>query len=461
MALLHTFATLLFIGPLFQVQPVARRVECREWRECRQLALDAHDSGDYERFHDLAWKTVQTGPPHDPDLMYLLARAQSLSGRPHDALIMLGRLAEMGVATDAAANDEFRVVRTLPDWPRVEALIAAVGRPPLAASPAVPASSPPAPAGAVSPAPRAVSPAIPLFTAEDAVRVPAAQLHATGLSYDRVSGRFVVADRSARKLVIIDERSRHVVDLVGAESAGFHEIRALEIDGRRGQLWVVSAAEAGTDNQPTSVLHKVQLVSGRPLAALPLPGLFGAARFDDVAVSETGTVFVLDGLGGRLFRLGPDQRSFVVAASLGLGHPTSLAPVDDRIVYVAHAEGVAAQPRGRSTDRIRTYSVGSRCLAGHPAAAGWHPPCRLGPARERRRTCPRHQCDRIRCIHDRPDGGDTVGARLLLRDTRNSRQWRRTRDHRTAGATALAGCALIRWPFFRDRGAEPGLTGSW
>jgi hypothetical protein len=341
MALLHTFATLLFIGPLFQAQPVARRVECREWRECRQLALDAHDSGDYERFHDLAWKTVQTGPPHDPDLMYLLARAQSLSGRPHDALIMLGRLAEMGVATDAAANDEFRVVRTLPDWPRVEALIAAVGRPPLAASPAVPASSPPAPAGAVSPAPRAVSPAIPLFTAEDAVRVPAAQLHATGLSYDRVSGRFVVADRSARKLVIIDERSRHVVDLVGAESAGFHEIRALEIDGRRGQLWVVSAAEAGTDNQPTSVLHKVQLVSGRPLAALPLPGLFGAARFDDVAVSETGTVFVLDGLGGRLFRLGPDQRSFVVAASLGLGHPTSLAPVDDRIVYVAHAEGVA------------------------------------------------------------------------------------------------------------------------
>jgi hypothetical protein len=349
MDFLHTLATLLIVGPLLQAPSVAHRVECREWHECRQLALDAYNSGDYERFHDLAWKTVQTGPPRDPDLMYLLARAQSLSGRPHDALIMLGRLAEMGVATDTT-NDDFRLVRTLPDWPRVEALIAGVGRPPLAANLGV--SSSPAPATAVSPAPKTIpspeppAPAIPprasaapLFTAEDALRVPSATLNPTGLSYDRVSGRFVVADRRARKLVIIDERSRHVVDLVGAESAGFQEIRALEIDGRRGELWVVSAA-AGTDSQPATALHKVQLVSGRPLAVLPLPETFGHARFDDVAVSEGGTLFMLDGLGGRMFRLGADQRSFVVAAALGLDHPTSLAPVDDHNVYVAHAEGI-------------------------------------------------------------------------------------------------------------------------
>ncbi len=352
MPLQHTLALLLMIGPLAQAPSVAQRVECRDWRECRQLALDAYVSGDYERFHDLAWKTVQTGPPRDPGLMFLLARAQSLSGRPHDALVMLGRLAEMGIATDIAANDEFQVVRTLPGWPAVEALIAAVARPAPAGSLNAP-SSPPPPAGAAPSAPRAREPsesrapvvpprpsAPPLFTAEDALRVPAATVNPTGLSYDRVSGRFVVADRHARKLVIIDERSRHVVDLVGAESAGFHEITALEIDPRRGELWVVSAAAPGTDNQPMTVLHKVQLVSGRPLAALPLPEPFGAARFDDVAVSESGTVFVLDGLGGRIFRLGADQRSFVVAAALGLGHPTSLAPSDDRNVYVAHAEGI-------------------------------------------------------------------------------------------------------------------------
>jgi hypothetical protein len=361
-------AILLSIGPLAQAPSAAQRIECRNWRDCRQLALDALASGDYERFHDLAWKTVQTGPPRDPDLMFLLARAQSLSGRPHDALVMLGRLAEMGVAADVTASDEFQVVRTLPGWPAVEALIAAAERhiptdslkassapsPPAGAD--LPAPPPGAPSASRAPvvAPRPASPSASsassassvsssssLFTAVDAVRVPAAALSPTGLSYDRVSGRFVVADRHARKLVIIDERSRHVVDLVGAESAGFHEITALEIDPRRGELWVVSAATPGTDSQPVSVLHKVQLVSGRPLAALPLPEAFGAARFDDVAVSEGGTVFVLDGLGGRIFRLGTDQHTFVVvAAAVGLGSPTSIAPSDDRTVYVAHADGI-------------------------------------------------------------------------------------------------------------------------
>ena len=45
--------------------------ECHEWQECRQLALDARTRGQYERFHDLAWRTVQTGPANDPALMHL------------------------------------------------------------------------------------------------------------------------------------------------------------------------------------------------------------------------------------------------------------------------------------------------------------------------------------------------------------------------------------------------------
>src|SRR5438876_12159828 len=73
----------------------ARDGGCTEWRDCRQLALAAAERGEYETFHDLAWRAVQAGPPKDPALMYLLARAQSLSGRPHDALVTLQRLPEM------------------------------------------------------------------------------------------------------------------------------------------------------------------------------------------------------------------------------------------------------------------------------------------------------------------------------------------------------------------------------
>src|SRR4051794_3573822 len=82
----------------------AREGGCSDVRACRQLAEAAAERGEYERFHDLAWRAVQTGSPRDPASMLLLARAQSLSGRPHDALVMLGRLADMGVNSDAATN---------------------------------------------------------------------------------------------------------------------------------------------------------------------------------------------------------------------------------------------------------------------------------------------------------------------------------------------------------------------
>src|SRR5262245_42667800 len=94
-------------------QPAAAPT-CRAWQECRQLALEAADRGDVQQFHDLAWKAVQLGPPKNTDLMYLLARAQVLSGRAHDALIMLERIAELGVATDAATNEDFARARELP-----------------------------------------------------------------------------------------------------------------------------------------------------------------------------------------------------------------------------------------------------------------------------------------------------------------------------------------------------------
>src|SRR3954465_12619049 len=101
--------------------PQPARTDCQDWHECRELAVDAAARQDYERFHDLAWRTVQMGPKNDPALMYQLARAQSLSGRPGDALIMLQRLARMGTKTDAATNDDFRRVRALPEWAEFEA----------------------------------------------------------------------------------------------------------------------------------------------------------------------------------------------------------------------------------------------------------------------------------------------------------------------------------------------------
>jgi hypothetical protein len=388
--LLGLVAALSWFVPAESVQ---KPPACQEWRECRDEALEAAGRGDFERFHDLAWRTVQKGPPRDPDLMYLLARAQSLSGRSHDALVMIGRLADAGVVTDAATNRDFAAIRTLQDWPAVKAQLELVrlraasarivvpadlhpsrmpggGKRALRASRAtaplppssgatdvvapVPVSPPPgsltpAPASAAAPPPAAVAitpraPGTPPLTAEEAVRVPSITMTPSGLAYDRVSGRFVIADRLRRKLVIVDDRSHHVVDLVGAESAGFNEITALVIDARRGDLWVVSAGESGEEKVPAAVLHRLQLVSGRPLASWPVPESFGPTRFGDVDVGTEDTVVALDVTGKRIFRVTPRTGHFSRPTRLPFEHPTSLAVVGPGTAYVAHDTGISRVP---------------------------------------------------------------------------------------------------------------------
>jgi hypothetical protein len=314
------------MGVLLFVLTVLQGTECADWRECRAQALEAAAREEYDTFHDLAWRAVQKGPPRDPDLMYLLARAQALSGRPADALVMIRRLAEMGVATDAATNEDFERVRSLAGWAEVSALAASAG-----SSTPSGVTSPAVPSRAASPSPAAAEPE------SDTIRFEAINFVAAGLAYDAVSRRFVVGDRDGRKLFVVDQRSRRANDLVGAISAGFHAIAGLDIDPRRGDLWVVTVE----DGQPgAAALHKLQLVSGRLLATLEVPAALLPARFTDVAVTPDGTVLALDAAAGRIFRARFGSRALGVAATLDAREVMSLAPARNGTVYVSHRAGL-------------------------------------------------------------------------------------------------------------------------
>jgi hypothetical protein len=378
----------LHVVPLHAQDPPAP--ECRQWAECRELALEAVGRGDFEIFHTLAWRAVQTGPKNDPDLMYLLARAQSLSGRPGDALVMLQRLAKLGKPTDAATHEDFRRVRALPGWAQAAVLLDAAAMPgvdkpagpdekPTEAAPRKGAENDeerPRPEAAPAPAPVSLNPVrvdpvpvdpVPVDPAPvdrtpregskakanvapaESLRFTTAPFTPAGLAYDGVSRRFIVGDRHARKLAVVDEFSHHVANLASAQSNGFGEIDALEIDSRVGNLWVVSnEASIGRDADPRlqpgragqPTLHKLQLVSGRLLASYVLPERFGEARLVDVAATSDGTVLVLDTQGNRLFRLGAKGQDFELAATLPEPQAASLAPASADQVYVASQDGV-------------------------------------------------------------------------------------------------------------------------
>jgi hypothetical protein len=328
----------LAAAPPAVFQP-ARDFGCTEWRDCRRMALAAAEGGDYETFHDLAWRAVQTGPPKDPTLMYLLARAQALSGRPHDALIMLQRLAEMGVPSDAATNDDFVRTRQLPGWPEVSAAIERLSRP-------EPPPPPAAAAVASSPPSRTAAPvAIP-----EGSRFSTEGFTLGGLAYDAVSRRFLFGDRFGRKLIVAGEGANHAVDFVRADSAGFRDIAALEIDGRRGDLWVISAAPA----DGAATLHKLQLVSGRPLKSFPLAVDLEPGTFVDLAVTPAGAVLVLDAPGTQVLALRPGGTAIERVMRVDAVEPASLtATADEGIAYLAHRDGVSRiDLRARTATRV-------------------------------------------------------------------------------------------------------------
>jgi hypothetical protein len=351
-------ALVLSLASARVVVPQTAAADCAEWHDCRQQALAAADRGDFETFHDLAWRAVQKGPPRDASLMYLLARAQALSGRPHDALVMLGRLAEMGITSDALTNPDFARTRELPGWPDVAQRIERLTSPPSAAATPVtatkPASAPSlsasaaparstvatAPSAAAAPAAAKGDDAAAPFTGlpvTAAARFPVGRFSPAGLAYDSVSRRFLVGERFERKLVVVGDGATHADDLVRSDSAGFAEISAMDVDARRGDLWVASTAAAGG----SAALHKLQLVSGRPLKAFPIAADLQPVRFIDLVTTGTSAVLALDGAGNRLFVLRPGENAITTFVPLNAHDVTSVAAGgDDGFAYVAHGEGL-------------------------------------------------------------------------------------------------------------------------
>jgi hypothetical protein len=216
--------------------------------------------------------------------------------------------------------------------------------PPAAVVPRVP-SAPSAPAAPALARPPAFAPA----AATGNVKFTGDHFAVGGLAYDAVSNRFVLADRDGRKLVIVSEGSNHAVDLVRGDAAGFQDISAVEIDSRRGDLWVASAT--GSDGSGT--LHRLQLVSGRQLKtfrAAPDPDPVGLV---DLAVTPAGVVLVLDAAGHRLLSLRPGAASLDRVMRLDVDGLVSVAAADEGIAYVAHRDGISRLDlRARTVSRV-------------------------------------------------------------------------------------------------------------
>ena len=211
--------------------------------------------------------------------------------------------------------------------------------------------------------------------------MPSLAVNPVGLAYDSASRRFVLGDGDDNKLIVADEVFQHVNDLIGAASAGFGRLSAVEIDTRRGDLWVTSS-----DGNGAAAIHKLQLVSGRVLSQIAVPAELQPVVLDDLAVTDDGTLVVVDSRGARLFRVKTASGRFERPVALKLTAPSSIAPANG-VTYIAHEGGLSVidtasnrltaiqPPDGVSLAALHRIRWGRGVLFGiqgeGPAMRGW------------------------------------------------------------------------------------------
>lgn len=305
--------------PLLILLLTSQASPCPDVESCRAQALIAHAAKDYERFHDLAWAAYRKGRPNNADLMLLVARAQSLSGRPGDALVMLERAAAIApIPGDVPTDPDFAKVHALPRWKEASATLKLEAAP-SAKAPAA-GTSVPAPAAKVSAPPASVS--APSASAPFPLSFTTL-LSPTALAHDAVSKRFIVADREARRVAVIDENTGQVSTMIGAKAA-LGKVDGIAIDPQQGDLWIASS------NGAEATLHKMQLISGRVLTTVALRGITS----DVVAMAfvRGSGLLIADG-AGTLWRVHTSGRTEKLADLEYV--PRALAADASGRIYVA------------------------------------------------------------------------------------------------------------------------------
>ena len=75
-------------------------------------------AGDYDAYVDELAEAVKRRPDH-PGLLYVLAGAEALAGRPEEAIAHLRRALELrpGLADRAREDEDLASLRDRPDWP--------------------------------------------------------------------------------------------------------------------------------------------------------------------------------------------------------------------------------------------------------------------------------------------------------------------------------------------------------
>jgi hypothetical protein len=174
--------------------------------------------------------------------------------------------------------------------------------------------------------------------------LPAADLIAEDLAFDAVTGRWFVSSVHRRE-ILVKKPGKPWGIFARRDLSG---VLALGIDAPRRRLWATSvglphAADLAPEGRGVSALVAFDLDSGRELRRVRLEGKGHA--LGDMAVAGDGTVFVSDGQGGGVYRLGAGGAVLVPLVAPGsFRSPQTPVVVKGGILVPDYTKGLAFVP---------------------------------------------------------------------------------------------------------------------
>ncbi len=183
------------------------RDEMTKAREAEQLAGKAYQAKEYPDYLANMLLANEARPNH-PRLIYNLASAYAVNARPEEALVLLERLAKMGLFYAIGEDEDFRALFASDRFKAIQAMLAENRKP--------------------------------MKGSSQTLTLADKTLITEGVAYNPKTQTFYIGSVHQRKIVAVDKNGT-ATDLSVA-SDGLWSVLGMKVDIARGWLWVCSAA---------------------------------------------------------------------------------------------------------------------------------------------------------------------------------------------------------------------------
>ena len=284
------------------------------WRDHNAAARAAYQRKDYATYRAQLLHLAASLMGHSL-VLYKLAASEALLGNDTAAIRRLRVYAATGLTAQVASDTDFISLRGRADFDSVIAQLARNARP--------------------------------ITTSELAFTLPDPRILPEDMTYDAAGRAFYVSSMLERKIVRIDEGGT-VGEFVSSGRDRIWSILGLAVDERRRLLWATTSTLERTRgfaaaDSGRGALLAYDLANGGLVHRYDLPASSGHHELGEVAVSDSGDVYVSDGRVGVLYVLRRDASALdPLLADGALVSPQGIVVRPDGKLFVAdYVRGVA------------------------------------------------------------------------------------------------------------------------